>query len=291
MVSLSTWAKQLGGDVHNGSILCPGPNHKSPLDRSMCVTPCPKRGFIVHSFAGDDWRDCREYVAARLGIDANQPFTPCGLTPAEKADEAAKKARRIDGALKIWREATDARGTATERYLLNHRGLHLPDDAYNVVRHYSRCPFGEGTQLPCMIVLKRDILTGEPQAIERTALAPDCSKIDRKSLGPIGGTAVMLGQPGDTLTIGEGFETCLSSHQLGQRPVWSLGSAGEIERFPIIPGVDTLVILLEHDATNAKKSEICADRWMEAGCGVVGRLPKFGNDMNDALRSAREVHQ
>ena len=63
-------ARALRGNLVSGRIQCPGPNH-SPNDRSLVVRldQSAPGGFLVHSFADDDWRACRDYVAKRLGLD------------------------------------------------------------------------------------------------------------------------------------------------------------------------------------------------------------------------------
>ena len=65
-------ARALGGEVVGRNILlCPGPGH-SPRDRSLQVTLAPD-GVLVHSFAGDHWQDCRDYVRERLGLPRWKP--------------------------------------------------------------------------------------------------------------------------------------------------------------------------------------------------------------------------
>ncbi len=62
-------AARMGGRVERDSALVPGPGH-SPADRSLSVKPdhdAPD-GFIVHSFAGDDFAECRDHVRNKLGI-------------------------------------------------------------------------------------------------------------------------------------------------------------------------------------------------------------------------------
>ena len=65
-------AKRLGGELSDGQILCPGPNH-SDQDRSLAVKldDNAPEGFVVHSFAGDDPIACRDYVRVKLGL---RPF-------------------------------------------------------------------------------------------------------------------------------------------------------------------------------------------------------------------------
>ena len=62
-------AELLGGDVQGGEVLCPGPGH-SAGDRSLSVKPDPadREGFVTHSFAGDDWKACRDHVRKKLGL-------------------------------------------------------------------------------------------------------------------------------------------------------------------------------------------------------------------------------
>lgn len=60
-------ADRLGGDVTSATnVLCPGPGH-SRRDRSLSVTFAPDGTFIAHSFAGDDFRVCRDHVTILAG--------------------------------------------------------------------------------------------------------------------------------------------------------------------------------------------------------------------------------
>lgn len=67
-------AAALGGEATKDGVLAPGPGH-SPKDRSLSVKLCAvnQDGFIVHSFAGDDAIQCRDYVRQRLGMATWQP--------------------------------------------------------------------------------------------------------------------------------------------------------------------------------------------------------------------------
>jgi hypothetical protein len=88
------------------------------------------------------------------------------------------------------------------------------------------------------------------------------------------------------LVIGEGIETCLTAaRRYGLSPVWALGSAGGIERFPILPGLEGLTILTENDAANEKAARACAHGWHAAGRRVffVDPEPQY-NDLNDEAR-------
>jgi putative DNA primase/helicase len=65
MMDLHAAASALGGDVCGRNVLAPGPGH-SPHDRSLCVTFDGDK-IVVHSFAGNDWLECRKHVERLLG--------------------------------------------------------------------------------------------------------------------------------------------------------------------------------------------------------------------------------
>jgi 5S rRNA maturation endonuclease (ribonuclease M5) len=62
-------AELLGGDEQGDQVLCPGPGHGAS-DRSLSVKvdKDDAEGFVVHSFAGDHFKACRDYVRAKLGL-------------------------------------------------------------------------------------------------------------------------------------------------------------------------------------------------------------------------------
>jgi len=72
--SIHEAAKALGGEVVGGGILAPGPHH-SAADRSLSVRldAAAPDGFIINSFAGDDWQPAKDHVRARLGLPSWQP--------------------------------------------------------------------------------------------------------------------------------------------------------------------------------------------------------------------------
>ena len=61
----------MGGAVTGrNSCSVPGPGHsKADKSLSIRIDPADPLGFKVHSFAGDDWQTCRDYVAATLGLE------------------------------------------------------------------------------------------------------------------------------------------------------------------------------------------------------------------------------
>jgi putative DNA primase/helicase len=250
------------GGVVTGRDSCnvPGPGH-SKADRSLSIRIdlADALGFKVHSFAGDDWPTCRNYVAAALGLkyDATRVSSQVDTKP------QIEDKRESAFPLQLWSEAINARDTLAQKYLVS-RQLALPDRHEEVLRFHPSCTFGKGTRRPCMVALYRDIRTNEPKAIHRTALTPDGEKIDRKALGPKGGCAIKLSPDEDVtegLTIAEGVETALAGMALNFRPAWALGTAGEVAKFPLLAGIECLTILVDNDTTGTGQASAleCSD--------------------------------
>lgn len=284
MLDLRTIARALGGEVTGGQVLAPGPGH-SPRNRSMSVrlSPYAPDGFIAHSFAGDDWRTCRDHVRDRLGIDREtaprRAQEPRQQARAPEPAEHATGPEKIAHALVLWREGVDPRGTIAEAYL-NGRKLTLGADiAGSVLRWHP--------DARALLALFRNVLTGKPQAVSRTYLTPTGEKLTRKFLGPTKNAAVML-DAFDAVTaglhIGEGVETCMSARQLDLRPAWALGSKGAIGAFPVLGGIEALTILEEPDA--AAEAQACAARWHAAGREIYLNRAVDAKDLNDVLKGA-----
>jgi hypothetical protein len=147
-----------------------------------------------------------------------------------------------------------------------------------------------------MVCLVRNIATDEPQAIHRTAITLDGEKatIDgrsRMALGPIGGGAIKMTPDEDVilcLGIGEGIESALSlcrRQEFGHSPVWSLISAGGVQDFPILSGIESLFIAVDHDPAGQQAARTAAHRWHGAGREVffVTPIAPYA-DLNDLDR-------
>jgi hypothetical protein len=305
-VDIRKIARALQGEVAGQQVLAPGPGH-SRCDRSLSVriVPGALEGFIVHSFCGDDAIVCRDYVREKLGLPKWEP----GDERDRRVDisrqarfnrtaidhEAQRQLRgeddllRIKRAVAIWNEGDDPQGTLAETYLNVHRKLDLDDDlAGGVLRFHPACPWrneniGKTDHVPALIAAFRSIDGGTITAIHRIALNRDGSKIDRRMLGVVQRAAVMLDPLGPKLAIGEGLETSMAARQLGVGPTWALGSAGSISGFPILEGVEQLIILGETGAASREAINFCARRWKKAGRRVRVAMPEIGDDLNDEL--------
>jgi putative DNA primase/helicase len=313
MTDLRSIALALNGVVSGRQVLAPGPGH-SPQDRSLAIRPSPEApdGLLIHSHAGDDWRQCREYVRSRLGLPAWQPGDgnerqrtiqsshidkwDLGVidTEAEDRYRSEDDLLRIERVQKIWNEA-DVRGRAGDEYLRS-RALELADDlAGKVIRFHHSVPWrnentGQTEYIACLIAAFRSIDDGEVTAVhrirvDRPALWP---KTERRMLGIVRRAAVQLGTPADgKLAIGEGVETCMAAMAFGIGPAWALGSVGAISFFPVFDGVSQLTILAEAGDASKRAVQICGRRWRRASRRVLVSRSQVGSDHNDALMQQR----
>ena len=294
-LNIGTIARILGGSVTGrDTVNVPGPGH-GPADRSLSIKLSGRgsSGFVVHSHAGDDPMECRDYVRARLGLGQWQPGDG-GRRPLIATNIAPDldQERRKAFALKIWSESIDPVGSIVEHYLREHRGLELSSGiAASVVRFHGSLRLDAVSRKPGMVCLLRDIKTDEPCGIHRTFLNRYTGeKIDRKMLGIAKGAAIKLDAQ-DTiargLTIGEGVETCIAGRMAGLGRVWALGSSGAVRAFPVLRSLGELTILEENDPTSRRDVAICAERYLDAGRPVNVVTPRFGKDLNDAWRARK----
>ena len=308
-IELRTIARALGGNVAGrNSVVAPGPGH-SPHDRSLSVrldADAPD-GFVVNSFAGDDWSLCRDYVRERLGLPEWRPgdeqdrrVPPSRIRDFDRMTinhQANDRARteedleRIARAVKLWNEGRDPKHTIVEDYLRS-RSLDLPPQlAGNVLRFHPRCPWrnestGTTERIPALIAAFRSIDDDQITAVHRIRLDQPhrWPKAERRMLGVVHRAAVKLDPlGGTTLCIGEGVETSLAARQMGLTPTWALGSVGAISFFPVISGIKNLTILGETGSASKEAQRLCARRWRHAFRHVQVAMPEVGCDLNDAL--------
>lgn len=279
---LKQCAHLLGGDMCGNGVVAPGPGH-SPRDRSLMVTPNENApdGFLTHSFAGDDWRDCRDHVKDLLGITSDG-FKPKARHPV-KPIKAVDDSQRIAAALAVWHETQPIDGTPAETYL-NKR--HCLVDGMPADIRFHPALWHKASEQPqaAMVSLMRDTRTNEPCGIHRTFLTADAKKLDRMMLGRAKGACVKLTEDAEVtsgLGIAEGLETVLSVMREGFRPMWACLSAGAIKDFPTLSGIQCLTVFADADQTGIDAAKSCGHRWSRAGCDFNALHPAGGGDYND----------
>ena len=190
-----------------------------------------------------------------------------------EAAEALRTMRYCDA---LWREAVRLPPDAIAYFA--RRGITLDDvPDWAGLRFHGRCPF-EGLSLPCVIGRFTHAVTRAVGGIWRRPL----TGAKPKAIGPMKDHVLRLWPDEDVtrLTIGEGVETTLSAPQIAHktplRPAWACASAGNIENFPVLPGVEFLTVLADADrnCVGQNAARVCAKRWAEAGREVEILIPE-----------------
>jgi len=223
-----------------------------------------------------------------------QPFTPpvmalpVSITTSNAED--ARKAEWTRGMVRrLWNESTAISGTLVETYL-NSRSLTAP--ARDVLRCNLLTPRGPGPEveyLPAMIAPMTDPATNVVTGLHRTYLRADGAGKARGQPNKmmLGHAGVMRLTPDEDVTnslgITEGIENALTMIQHGGHRVWACGSAGGVEKFPVLDGIEFLTIFADADMRGLQAAQECWKRWKSAGREVRIILPKDG-DWNDAAR-------
>lgn len=223
------------------------------------------------------------------------PETPHGASTDARQDDGKRRSR--DLADRLWREAVPPPGTMVEAYLAS-RGLMLPGDAPLRFHPAAWRNRDNGPSGPAMIARMTVPETGEPCGAHVTYLRGDGAgkAPGERAKIMLGAAGVVRLVPDDEVTLGlglaEGIETALAVMQRGGwRPVWAATSAGAINRFPVLTGIEALTVFADTDAAGSgpnaglDAARACCRRW--AAAGRVARLlvPPAG-DWDDALPRA-----
>lgn len=150
-----------------------------------------------------------------------------------------------------------------------------------------------GHEGPCLVAMVTDILTCAPISLHRTWIKADGTKADvdppRLLLGghrKAGGAIRLWSDEAVTqgLAVAEGIETALSIAQVF-RPAWALIDAGNLAKFPVLAGIESLLVAEDHDEAGMRAATACAIAWAGEEKEVrIARAPLAGDDANDYLR-------
>lgn len=305
-LSLQMIAQALDGRVVGKTVRAPGPGHSKHDDSLAVALADNDDGFVVTSHAGDDFRECKDYVRERLGLDefgaGRRELDPDELArraqsraEAEAADEAARLSR-LKWCADIWKASVPLSGSIAEMYLGRRlAGFQVPEAIYqsDAIRWNPTLLSFNGKAVPnaagAMVAKMTDPVTGQGTGIHRTWLTAAGDKISRAMAGNAGvcrlwaDDAVTIG-----LAIGEGIETTLAASILfGFSPCWAALDAGNLAAFPVLDGIEALTIFADADAADKRgrragthAAQQCADRWVEAQREIITRVPT-GTAKND----------
>ena len=250
-------------------VACPlcGPERRSPANRKRRVFRIwhMEEGFATYACARCGQRG---YARAK-GVVAPKQVRPAGRQPriVESSEDAGQHSR-IEFALQLWEASCPLVGTLGHKYLTEHRGLCIDQLA---IDHALRWHGG----INALFGLMTDPVTGKGTGIHRTFLNPDGTKRERKMLGKQG--VIRLSRDEDVcegLGLVEGVEDGLAVLLSGWGPIWVATSAGAIERFSVLNGIESLTIFADADAAGMKAAKACDSRWKQASREVCISVSK-----------------
>jgi putative DNA primase/helicase len=239
----------LGGKWQGRYGLCRCPTHADSTP-SLKISDSDRRGIDVHCFAGCDWKEIKDELKRQNLLDGER----CSGTPLLKGAEPDPK--KIDWSL--WHRAVPLPGTLAEKYFVHYRKLKISRLDLDHCLRFNRVH-------RMVVALMTDPVTNDPVGIHRTYLNAEGGKFDRKMLGHQGVVRI-TDDPDVTYSLGiaEGIEDTLAI-ALDWGPAWAATSAGAIERFPVLSGINCINIFADDDTAGAKAAHACAERWTAAG--------------------------
>ncbi|MBK8762092.1 MAG: toprim domain-containing protein [Sulfuritalea sp.] len=252
---------------------------RGPKDTALSVRLEPDGVIVWH---------CHRLCGTDGSSRSRDPKTP--PRPRQTPPQAAERPRGLsDSARALWAATEPVSGAATD-YLQARACMLPPTDSdlrcMPALRHPS------GYMCPALVALITDVCTGAPLSLHRTWIRPDGRKADvtppRLLLKdhPIAGGVIRL-WPDEAVTAGlgiaEGIETALSLAH-GFTPVWACIDAGHLAKFPVLAGVQDLIIAADNDDAGRKAADECARRWSPHTAVRVISADADGCDLNDEVR-------
>lgn len=236
---------------------------------------------------GTLFRMARE-VGHRPGrrADRTRPVTP-RLAPPSPAPE--RRTTLSDYGMDLWDQCTALSGVALG-YLKTRRCVQPPADGD--LRWHPSLKHPSGYVGPALVALITNVHTRVPLSLHRTWITPTGkADLDAPRL-PLAGHSTKDGVirlwPDETVTTGlgvaEGIETALSLAWAYQ-PVWACIDAGHLGKFPVLDGIESLVIARDRDTAGERACRACAGRWTVEGRDVF-LTTQQANDLNDELVEA-----
>lgn len=258
----------------NYRLSCPACG-RGERDKTMGVTVEAGDG-VAHCFR------CN-YVETNRG---NKPYAAVTQTAPKTP---AKRTSLSEWGMGLWDRCQPLSGIAVD--YLKHRRCAIPP-LHGGLRWHPEVKHPVGYVGPALVALVTDATTNQPLSLHRTWItATGKAELDTPRL-PLSGHSLKNGVirlwPDDEVTTGlciaEGIETALSM-AWAYAPVWSSIDAGHLAQFPVLAGVETLLIAQDNDPAGIAATTDCAVRWTKAGRTVLV-TKQAQNDVNDALQVA-----
>lgn len=254
---------------------------------------------------GDDGRLLLYCFAGCNGVDILRELRARGLLDDDERERyqrqqlhrPAPPLQAIDGPARIARLlglCRPIRGTVVERYLVEHRGVDLPDT--DALRYLPpRLPHFPHAAMVAVVTDFAD--AARTMTLQFTFIANDGSKAGDtrpflKGCPARGGVVRLVddAEITDRLGIAEGVESALAAMSGFRRsghlvpPVWAALSAGNLARLPVLPAIEVLRIFADNDPNNVGQlaARELGRTWRAAGREVFITTRSNGGDWNDA---------
>lgn len=223
-------------------------------------------GFVAHCFR------CGWIATSR---DGNRPPLRLVVPKTEAPDQCDDEMhdRLIPKWSRFWGECIAVRETLGSSYL-QWRGCHQPPADGDLRFHPKAWHWAEKQHAPALVALLTDAIDRTPRSLHFTFLHESGTRkadFDRPRL-LLGrhrkqGAIVRLWPDKSVTTglgIGEGIETSLAgAHAI--KPAWAAVDAGNLGEFPVLPGIESLVVFADHDEAGIAAARRCGLRWARAG--------------------------
>jgi putative DNA primase/helicase len=268
-------------DRGNHRLPCPECN-KSAKDTALSVTVQDDRSVV--------------WVCFRCGWKgAARPDRPI-LTAVRSTPPAAAKKRDDDQAAKldhvraIWQQTVPLAGTLGADYLERRRCALPPADS-DLRFHPALYCADVKAELPALVGKVTTVIGNRAIGIHRIWLRPgEARAVCKKRLGGAVNDAVCLRLWHDEsvelcLGIAEGIETALAAAR-HFTPMWATIDAGQMAKFPILAGIESLTIFADYDLAGMKAATAAQERYFMAGRPAqIVRSHVVGQDYNDIVKA------
>jgi len=283
---LRTIALVLGGEVAGDEVLAPGPGH-GPRDRSLSVklSSAAPDGFIVCSFASDDWRECLDHVRGRLGLphDGWKRERPRLETPPTKKPPDPNEREK---ARWFWRQGRPVADTIADIYLRQPRGYGgiVPPTLRFLPARDDYAPalmaaFGMPTEPePGVLAIADDAVMAaqliklKPDGSGKADVEPNKIIIGKGALG----SPIALAPPNDLLglAITEGLENGLTIHEATGLGAWASGGATRLPALAVaVPSyIDCVTVVADDDAAGRRYAPELVARLRQRGIEAIAKV-------------------
>jgi putative DNA primase/helicase len=226
----------------------------------------------------------------RGSVHADKRYNAKSFVPRVQKQPAKRAAPMSmhNEAARIWRDSQPLAGTLGEQYLLARR-CELPPADGDVRFHPTLLCKELERDLPAIVCRVSTVVGDIGVGVHRIYLNPDggTRALAKRRLGGSDEPVCIRLWPEDSvvahLAIGEGVETMLAAARC-LKPAWSCIDAGQLARFPVLRGIESLTIFADHDTVGLKAARAAQARYFAANITAQAlRSPRVGEDFNDVV--------